>query len=277
MRVFVINLKRRPDRLAAVTAALPDAWQKPIDQGGITEFTTEWSGPVDGERLKSEADLKAAGIALYPGWQLPNSGNDWWSRPMKKGEIGCAYSHLSVWRRARELFVQDETLHHVVILEDDVHCGGDETKRAAFPEMLKQTIEKLSTITWDLLYLGRVLHPGYKDHPLTLHGDNIQGVVEPGFSYCMYGYILSRTGVERLLSTNFHEAVIPVDEFLPACYTMHPRSDIAQLYPPILRAYSVDPYLIFQRTKLDGGSDTEQSALWQKEKVQMFEEKISTC
>jgi collagen beta-1,O-galactosyltransferase len=263
MHVFVINLNRRPDRLAAVTAALPPAWLSSSSASSTTtvEFTTEWSGPVDGERLQSEADLKAAGIALYPGWQLPDSENEWWNRPMKKGEVGCSYSHLSVWRRARNLFEQDETLNHVVVLEDDVHCG-DEQGRATMPDKLERVIEQLknANIIWDLLYLGRVLQGGRRDFPVSSN----KCVVEPGFSYCTYGYVLSRTGVERLLSTDFQEAIIPVDEFLAACYTMHPRSDIAQLYPPILRAYSVDPYLIFQRTKMDGGSDTEQSALFTK-------------
>ena len=254
MKVFVINLKRRPDRLAQVKAALPRTWLK------TAEFTTDWPGPVDGSTITGENDLIAAGISLYSGWELPASKNEWWNRPLKLGEIGCSYSHFSVWRRAHLAFEQDPNLKCVVVLEDDIHFGSTEAEREQAPEKLRETIENFGSRPWDLLYLGRVLQGGCKDFRVG------SGVVEPGFSYCTYGYVLSRTGVDRLLATDFHESIIPVDEFLAACYTMHPRPDVAQLFPPVLRAYSVDPYLVFQLTKAQGGSDTETSKVWSVEK-----------
>lgn len=249
-RVFVINLKRRPDRLAAVRTVLPPRWLE------VAEFTTEWPGPVDGEQIQDSAELKTAEITLYDGWKLPKSTNDWWNREMKCGEIGCAFSHLSVWRRAQQAFEQDENLKYVVVLEDDVY-----SKVANFDEQVDDVIKKFdaSRKSWDLLYLGRVLQGGYKDFPT-----EISGIVRPGFSYCLYAYCLSRTGVQRVLAAEFQNHFIPVDEFLPACFTMHPRKDVSQLFPPVLRAFSVDPYLLFQRTKNDGGSDTENSKAWKK-------------
>lgn len=270
-RVFVINLKRRPDRLAAVRATLPARWL------AVTEFTTEWPGPVDGEKIRDSADLINVGITLYDGWKLPESQNNWWNRDMKLGEIGCAYSHLSVWRRAHQAFEQDENLKYVVILEDDAYTKEDD--KTAADDQVDRAVKKLEhgKKKWDLLYLGRVLQGGQKDFPVSVRQQDhntaemvtttttMEGVVRPGFSYCLYAYCLSRSGVEKILSAGFEEDLIPVDEFIPACFTMHPRTDISRLYPPILQAYSVEPYLIFQRTKLDGGSDTENSAVWKKE------------
>jgi hypothetical protein len=79
MKVFIVNLARRPDRLAAVKSGLPSEWL------AGAEFTTHWPGPVDGSTIRGEADLQAAGIALYDGWQQPESNNAFWNRPLKLG------------------------------------------------------------------------------------------------------------------------------------------------------------------------------------------------
>jgi len=256
MKVFVINLKRRPDRLEHVRKALPPAWLT------AAEFTTGWPGPVDGSTITGGDTLREAGISLYDGWKLPDSNNAWWNRPLKLGEIGCSFSHLSVWRRAHQAFEQDPTLKYVVVLEDDIRCDP------TVPEKVERTIEQLGA--WDVLYLGRVLQQGYDDHPVTDVTAGVEcaegaaEVVEPGFSYCLYGYVLSRSGVQRILAADFHESIIPVDEFIPACYTMHPRRDISQLFPPVLRAFAVEPHLVFQLTKCEGGSDTEASKVWKQ-------------
>ena len=100
------------------------------------------------------------------------------------------------------------------------------------------TIDTLETmgIEWDLLYLGRV--PQTKPEE-----EVVSGVVKPNFSYCTYGYVLSKSGIEKIRKYNVHKAIIPADEFLSATYVKHPRSDVSFKYPPTLKAYAVDPHI----------------------------------
>lgn len=98
MKVYVINLRRRPDRLEKVKEALPKEWIP------FTSYTTNWGGIVDGFDIIDDLDLKNFGFTLYPDWKIEGSKNEFYSRHMKKGEIGCCYSHLSVWRRAKRDF-----------------------------------------------------------------------------------------------------------------------------------------------------------------------------
>lgn len=117
--VFVINLKRRPDRLQAITECLPKEWKE------RAIFTTEWEGIVDGERIQTEEDLTNAGVTLFENWCIPGHTNSFWARPIKKGEIGCSFSHINVWRQAQEKMKNDKSLEFVVVLEDDAKFTND--------------------------------------------------------------------------------------------------------------------------------------------------------
>ena len=117
MKVFVVNLERRPDRRQRMEQILPASW--------AAEYTTHWAGPLDGRTIDL-ADLDP--FSLAP-WQI-ESDNTWWNRPLKRGEIGCAVSHWMCWNRAHETGA-DTTL----ILEDDV-CLVDDIERR-LPEAMR--------------------------------------------------------------------------------------------------------------------------------------------
>jgi len=109
---------------------------------------------------------------------------------------------------------------------------------------------------WDFLYLGRLRRdlgtlPLGRDVPV---GD---GLVRPGYSHCAHAYILTRTGLAKILSVGFETQLVPIDELLPALYTIHPRPDVARRYRPILEAFAVHPSIVFHRR--GAGSDTEAS------------------
>jgi collagen beta-1,O-galactosyltransferase len=214
---------------------------------------------VDGERIKSDEDLLKAGVNVYKDWEIKGHANSFWSRPIKKGEIGCSVSHWRVWKETHQRMKNDKNLQYVVVLEDDA------TFTAEAVSTTKKAISSLPSVglkAWDLLYLGRVLQRGQKDEP-------INGlVVKPGFSYCTYGYCLSRSGVEKFIQSHFERNLIPVDELLPALYTQHPREDVRKIYSPSINAYSVNPYCVFQRSKSEAGSNTEDSevvSFWTKD------------
>lgn len=250
-------MKRRPDRLESVKSRIPETWL------AKTEFTTNWPGPVDGESIKSEQDLIDAGISLFPTWEMKNSNNSFWSRQMKLGEISCSFSHLSVWRAAKRDFDSNPNLSHVIVLEDDVKFD-------------EHVVEKVQSVVldlnrfgnWDFCYLGRVLQNGKKDKQITLpeSGSLVLSkfLTIPGFSYCTYAYMLSKTGVEKLLNARIQDHLIPVDEFIPACYTVHPREDVAKVFKPCLKAFAFSESVVFQMFKCEMGSDTEASRIFIK-------------
>ena len=138
---------------------------------------------------------------------------------------------------------------------------------------LTDAVAKLNSLPskWDFLFLGRRLQQGEVDEKVNYidQKNNIvmlPGVVKPGFSYCLYGYALSRTGVQKLLQAHMEKNLIPVDEFVPACYMKHRRPDIAKIFKPCISAFALTEDIAFQRTKVSAGSDTEMSATWQSGK-----------
>ncbi|RJQ77660.1 glycosyltransferase family 25 protein [Pseudonocardiaceae bacterium YIM PH 21723] len=228
LRTYVINLPRRPDRRAWISRTLPPELK--------VTFTSDWTGPYDGRDLTVEA-LHDAGYALFP-WQI-DSDNPWWNRPLKFGEIGCTLAHLACWQDAE--VAGDERF--IVVLEDDAVLPTN------FDVELIAGLNRAPA--FDLLYLGRV--------PLEPDLRQIDGFAVPGYSHCTYGYVVSRAGLRRLLRTGISQALVPVDEFLPAMYVHHPRPDLQAQFPQQLTALAFDPPLVKQRPKEEAGSDTEDS------------------
>jgi len=231
MKAFVVNLARRVDRLNRMKDILPS--------GLDAEFTTHWEGPLDGKTLTLES-LADLGYGLFP-WRI-ESDNPWWSRPLKKGEIGCAISHWLCWKQAKQ-----RGYDVCLFLEDDVYFAE------SFLPRLKDGLRALSIYdpTWDLVYLGRV--------PLMDDEASIKGFVKPGYSHCTFAYVLTLPAIEKMLQTSYYKDIIPVDEFLPAMYIDHPRSDVRRRYRKCLSAYAFEPPLAFQLPKSVAGSDTEES------------------
>lgn len=250
VRVLVLNLRRRPDRLAAVQRALPPEWR------ACAAYTTDWDGPVDGERIVDASTLADARVSVYKHWRLASSSNSWWCRDMKKGEIGCAYAHYRVWREAQRAFDADASLECVLVFEDDAYFVADAVQRLR--RALRSELPQRDA-AWQLLYLGRVPLEAHKETAPEATASAHQ-LLRPAFSYCTYAYALSRRGVAALLATNFDQNLIPVDEFLAACYVPHPRSDVRALYAPTLSAWAFHDSIALQRTKNEAGSDTEASA-----------------
>lgn len=234
LRVYVTNLRRRPDRRAWITRAPPR--ELPVT------FTSDWTGPFDGHDL-TRNQLEAAGYTLFS-CQI-ESENPWWSRPLKYGEVACTLSHLACWRHAAR--AGDEPF--IVILEDDAILP------ATFLDELLAGLRQLAQHSpFDLLYLGRFpLEPGH-DQPA------LDGFVTPAYSHCTFGYLLTRPAIDLLLATHLGRANVPVDEFLPLfLYIDHPRPDLRTRFPRQLTALAFDPPLVRQCPKDDAGSDTEDS------------------
>ena len=155
------------------------------------------------------------GYSLYPNWNLGDkTWNDWWKRDVTGGEAGCAISHTIVWRK-----IIEDQVETALILEDDFKLVRP----------LDQTI--VPDVEWDIAYLGRhALFPG--DETLA-----VQNWVNALSSYNTHAYVI-KNGTARVLLTSYDYSknIIAPDEFLTATYTEHRREDIAQLFPPKLKA-----------------------------------------
>jgi glycosyl transferase, family 25 len=228
MNVYVVNLRRRPDRRLRMERLLPPELHP--------QYTTGWTGPLDGHHIHTK-DL--VGFGLFP-WQIP-SDNPWWSRPLKLGEIGCAISHWSCWRRAAA-----DGADRALIFEDDVVLVDGWTQQ--LPRALRR-IEAFDH-EWDLLYLGRWVLG--EDQPVA------PGIVRPGYSYCSYAYMLSAAGLAKVLASRYEADLIPIDELLSALFMDHPRPGVRRRYPKCLSAYALEPPLVTQLPKAEAGSDTEE-------------------
>jgi collagen beta-1,O-galactosyltransferase len=133
MEMFVVNLARRPDRRARMERIVPAAW--------AAEYTTDWTGPTDGAAM-APGDLD--GFGLFP-WAT-QSDNEWWNRPLKLGELGCAVSRLALLAARGEAGCGADA-----DLEDDVSFA------AGVEVQVEERVAELETIdpAWDLVYLGR--------------------------------------------------------------------------------------------------------------------------
>jgi GR25 family glycosyltransferase involved in LPS biosynthesis len=211
-------------------------------------FTSDWDGPLDGQRI-DQTSLN--GFSVLPGWRIESS-NPFWSRPLKKGELGCSISHWRCWKDAAE-----RREEQALFFEDDVKLSE------SFSERLKWATSILNGRHpgWDLVYLGRS-RPGFsfplppiffRDAPVE------EGLVRPGLSFGTFAYMLSRSGIAKVLSTEFEKNLIPADEFLPAMYIVHPRPDVARLYRPILNAYALTPPIAVHPPIQPTETDTEAS------------------
>jgi GR25 family glycosyltransferase involved in LPS biosynthesis len=143
---------------------------------------------------------------LFQGWKM-RSDNKYWNREITAGEIGCALSHLSVWKDAFK-----KGYKKILILEEDF-----KVLRPWSEEDVKTEEE------WGLFYLGRN-RVGEDQEEIN------ENIVRPGYSYCTHAYMLSRMGIQRLLEQNFENTIMPVDEFLPATYIEHPRADLSYIW-----------------------------------------------
>ncbi|WP_406029137.1 glycosyltransferase family 25 protein [Nocardioides sp. NBC_00850] len=227
---YVVNLPRRADRRERMAARLA--------QFSTVVFTSDWAPDFDGQR-QTALLAENPRVSLSP-WQDLTSTNPWFSRPLKWGEVGCSLAHIACW----EDFVRSGE-QEAIFLEDDAQ------PIPSFANDLQQILAEARRHRFDLIYLGRVPQaPDRADHGR---------LVDPGYSHCTYSYVLSASGARKLLAMEPWRDLIPVDEFLPATYTQHPRRDVATRFGSDVQAIACKPDIVLQDPKDVMGSDTELS------------------
>lgn len=149
-------------------------------------------------------ELMPYGYEVKKDWKIPGHKNDWWSRDVLPGEIGCALSHYRVWLDAFR-----NGYKRILILEEDFKVERPFDCRW----------ELNTDFDWTLMYMGHTfVNPPKRDVTDYL--------VEPDYTYCTHAYMLTHEGCRLLLEHNFHRMIFPVDEFLSATFCNHPREDL---------------------------------------------------
>ncbi|KAI1729339.1 glycosyltransferase family 25 (LPS biosynthesis protein) domain-containing protein [Ditylenchus destructor] len=239
-KIFLINLKRRPERLRKMT-----------DLAQLLGIDFTIFEAVDGQLL-SEDEIKK--LKFLPGYEDP-----YYKRPMKRGEIGCFLSHYQIWKE-----IVDNGLERVIVFEDDVRF----TENATI--VLRGTVEDMMKTqkSWDFIYLGR--------KKMTAPGDEFyvpghQFLSTVSYSYWTLGYAISLSGAQKLLQSKPLEKLMALDEFLPIMYDKHPNQEWKNHFPVRnLDAYTVYPVVVLpERYTHEAGyvSDTEGSLILDKNAI----------
>lgn len=172
--VFLINLDRSPDRLAAMTAQF-DALGIPFER----------IAAVDGRTLPPEIAARRV-EALH-------------ARPLGPGEMGCFASHRRFW----SLLVERD-LAAAVVIEDDVTLAPTlvEAIETIAPEIDRLGLVRLMTLE------RRVARD-----VATLGGFVVEEPIGHSRIAGTQGYVIGRAAAERLLAVSERWS-LPVDNFI---------------------------------------------------------------
>ncbi len=221
--VYVINLKKDTEKLKRIKNRLTRA--------NLLKKTTVFEA-IYGKELDKKF-YEENNITIYNDWKDPNS-----TRPITKGEIGCALSHYFIWKK-----IVSEKQDNVLIIEDD----------ADFESVLEHQLDKIDVPKdYDLLYLGRKI---FNDNEEKIN----DFIVKPNFSYWTIGYILSYIGAKKLIDSGYESKIIPVDEFLPIMYQ---KSNILKYDNNQFIAYASKNNLIKPEPNAFLVSETEKSEFY---------------
>ncbi|UTC76287.1 glycosyltransferase family 25 protein [Treponema sp. OMZ 792] len=176
MRVFIVNLKESTDRR-----------QHMIEEMKKTNLQYEFFDAVNGKDIKNIEEVydKESAIKEY-------------GRELKLGEIGCAMSHLLIFKKMIE-----EDIEQALIFEDDIIISNDFNK--VFSEILKldnngiillgQSDKKLKT----KIYFQNIAQH-YK----------LKKIFNSG--YGTYGYIICKKTAEKIYTQSF-PIIRPIDQW----------------------------------------------------------------
>uniref|UniRef100_A0A914W2S2 Glycosyltransferase 25 family member n=1 Tax=Plectus sambesii TaxID=2011161 RepID=A0A914W2S2_9BILA len=214
-QIYLINLARRPERLAKMRQAF-----------ALLGIEYQLWPAVDGRNL-SEDVLMARGVRMMPNYEDP-----YFKRPLKLGEIGCFLSHYDIWRDAKQ-----NGYERVIVFEDDLRFH----KYAAMQLEAMVADMDATELDWDLIYLGRKREGNQPNGAVP--GQRF--ITTVGYSYWTLGYALSARGVNKLLAAKPLEKMVAVDEFLPIMFNKHPRQDWnAHFERRDLKAFTAEPLIV---------------------------------
>ena len=179
---WVINLNRRKDRMEKFNKNNAFMSEKVVRFPAIEGSNLQLTPSIT--RLFSKHAEEAKGI--------------FW----RKGVMGCALSHMSLWMKLLE---DKKEIDTYLILEDDAIVSP--TVIDIFHEL---SCKKAIPDDWDVIYLGGVLPPNREGFESAIEMVNphvsrikentmFRGEPSRYFHFCAYAYIIRRSGAEKLM------------------------------------------------------------------------------
>lgn len=200
MRVFVINLGRDTERLKVLGARLEALGMR------YERFPAVEGATFSQEELREAYDAK---------WAMRLNG-----RALLPGEIGCALSHLGVYRK-----IVRERIPHALILEDDAY------PLPALPEALQALEREVSSVGATVVLLGEGAGPRVASrHRVFLHY-SVYALDSLCAGLRAHAYVVTLAAAERL-SRFLFPVVMPADMW--GRMVMH----------GVIRLYAADPLLV---------------------------------
>ncbi|AYV83999.1 MAG: glycosyltransferase family 25 [Hyperionvirus sp.] len=177
--IFIINLKARRERKRLAVREMRKH-----------NISAEVVNGIDGNSLDRGELIRHGLIDDETGY-----------RKLRKGEIGCYFSHLRcwelIWRTGKE---------YGIVLEDDVVL--DDNFRGKFNRLLSD----LEGVRWDYICLGRRCNRRWFNDRDCDHGKEIvKNIYYPSLmGYATFAYVIKRDVIKRLMKGTFPIAK-PVD------------------------------------------------------------------
>lgn len=172
MKTYLINLDANPDRLGhmketlghlgMVAERIPGIYGRELDQAGLARHCIRWRSFVAMQE------------------------------PITPGQIGCALSHVSVYRR-----MIDGNVPVALILEDDIDMDP------GFPVVLERAAAFMDPLKRQVLVFS-----AWKDG----RHDPLPGIVEESRLFCADAYCITLPAA-RLLAEINNPVIVPADEF----------------------------------------------------------------
>jgi hypothetical protein len=119
-------------------------------------------------------------------------------------EVSLAIGHWNVWQTAKK-----ENSKSILVLEENF------ISNASHFSILN------TTLPWELLYLGRVSNGG----DISAEG----GLVTPGYSSGSFAYIITSSGINKIINSGYDQHLISTGEFLTAMHHAHPDKKVTSL------------------------------------------------
>lgn len=197
--IYVIHLNRRPER--RLTS------QHVFDELGIHAKFFE---AVEGRSLTSD-DVEHFGMRKCKDYRH-ESGRD-----LTFGEIGCLMSHYHVWEDALA-----KGYKKVMVLEDD--AGFDR----GYVDLLAARMTELDAVTeWDLLYIYKKQKNKEIRESKVVETENW---VYSEFNTGTINYIVSETGMKKLLNSEPFSKLVPVDVLFAILCGKYPDPKVNRHY-----------------------------------------------
>jgi len=206
---YIINLDKDTDRLVKVKKYLEDA--------NITNYT-KISG-INGSELNINL-LENDNIIQLNKNSFFNHNRD--GRDSLKGSIGCALSHIKIWRR----LLYESNMNNILILEDDVIIPTD------FWDQFNKYTKDIPN-NWDIIFCG-----GMRIYGKKVNENIIKGISYNRWFNCgLFGYVINKKSAKKLI-----ELCDPVSTYIDIQMNAE--------YGKSINAYYIYPYIIKQNYNL---------------------------